>query len=100
MTTAIDQFAKQLKECDALDIVRRADHAYTPGVVLASNFGAEGLVLVDMLTRVSPPPSRHGPFVCRILSINSAGVGRPRRHLFQRSIIAMRARIGWWVTSI
>ncbi|PSR23604.1 MAG: phosphoadenylyl-sulfate reductase [Sulfobacillus acidophilus] len=57
MNTALDQLAAQLEEWDPLDILRWADKTYGVGLVLASSFGAEDMVLVDMWIQVNPHPT-------------------------------------------
>ncbi|MDA8206453.1 MAG: phosphoadenylyl-sulfate reductase [Thermaerobacter sp.] len=53
---ALARLSAELEHRDAQDIVRWAVDRYPAGLVLACSFGAEDMVLVDMLTRVHPAP--------------------------------------------
>lgn len=50
------QITAQLELCHPVDIIAWAQAQYAPNLVLASSFGAEDMVLLDMLTRISSDP--------------------------------------------
>lgn len=54
---ALARLSADLEQHNAQDIVRWAVEQFPTGLVLASSFGAEDMVLVDMLTRAHPAPT-------------------------------------------
>ncbi len=54
---ALQQAAPTLEALGAQEIVRWAVQQYPTGLVLASSFGAEDMVLIDMLARVAEHPT-------------------------------------------
>lgn len=53
---ALRDLSPRVEALGAQEIVHWAVEQYPEGLVLASSFGAEDMVLIDMLTRVSPHP--------------------------------------------
>lgn len=51
--------ADELENAEADDVLRWAIDAFGPDVALATGFGAEGCVLIDMLARINQESSKH-----------------------------------------
>lgn len=54
---ALERISPELEALGAQEIVRWAVQQYPHGLVLASSFGAEDMVLIDMLTRLDRHPT-------------------------------------------